>query len=65
MRGNLSELIRKLQRARNVLDNAIQRLTAEDANDYRVIEGAQDVVKGVDEIDHYSRQNAEAAKAKV
>ncbi len=65
MRGNLSELIRRLQKTRNILDNAIQRLTEEDANDYRVIEGAQDAIKGVQEIDHYSKQNAEAAKAKA
>lgn len=62
MRGNLSELIRRLQKARNKLDNAIQRLTQEDADDYRVIEGAQDACRGVDEVDHYSKQNA-AAKA--
>ena len=65
MRGNLSELIRQLLQARNKLDSVIQQLSDEDAKDYRVVEGAQDLVRGVREVEHYSKQNAEYAKAKA
>lgn len=57
MRNNLPLLLQRLEQAKRHLEEIIPTLTDADAADYRVIEGAQDAVKGVSEVVHYSTQN--------